>query len=168
MATSKEQVKVLKKNLEEVEKAMDKVEQASYEVEVVETKEAPRAEVWEVYRFHCLQVWNEAFNQAGIEASFTLRRAKCLYYPLSIRALSSSSSKDDTASKEEDTGKDSPAKTLSFSDSPSKEAKEPKLLKRKQTQPREWPLMPPIPQPPPRTLPRRKKPLTRRTSRVKA
>ena len=43
---------------------------------VAEIEEALRAEVLEVCRFYCLQVWNEALDQAGVEVSSTLRRAK--------------------------------------------------------------------------------------------
>ena len=41
---------------------------------VAETEEALRAEVLEVCKFYCLQVWNKALDQAGVEVSFTLRR----------------------------------------------------------------------------------------------
>lgn len=60
------------KKLEEVEKAK---KQDGYDVGVVEIEEALRVEVSEVCKFYCLQVWNEALDQARIEASFALKRA---------------------------------------------------------------------------------------------
>ena len=42
---------------------------------VVETEEAFRAEALEVCRNYCLQEWNKALNQAGVEAASALRRA---------------------------------------------------------------------------------------------
>ena len=53
---------------------------------VAKIEEALRAEVLEVCRYYCLQVWNEALNQAGVEASFALKRAESAYYPPTIRA----------------------------------------------------------------------------------
>ena len=85
-------------------------------------EEALRAEVLEVCRYYCLQVWNEALNQAGVEAFSVFRRAESVYYPFAICALDSSGSKADTASKKADTGKESPAKALPTVKSPSKEA----------------------------------------------
>ena len=85
---------------------------------MVETEEAFRAKASEVCKFYCLKVWNEALNQAGVKASSALRRAKNVYYPLAIRALSSSSCKADTASKEADEGKESPTKNLPIANIP--------------------------------------------------
>ena len=61
------------KKLEEAEKAKEQAEQDGFDMGVVETEEAFRVEVSEVCRFYCLQVWNEALDQAGVEASFALR-----------------------------------------------------------------------------------------------
>ena len=90
---------------------------------VVETKEALRVEVLEVCRNYCLQEWNEALNQAGVEASSALRRAESVYCPSAICTLGSASFKVDLASEVADIGKDSPAKAPLSPDSPSKEAK---------------------------------------------
>ena len=82
LAAAKEQIKLLKKKLEDVEKAKDQAKQYGYDVGVAETEEALRAEVSRVCRVYCLQVWNETFNLARVEASSALRRAKNVYYPL--------------------------------------------------------------------------------------
>ncbi|XP_065617525.1 uncharacterized protein LOC136062437 [Quercus suber] len=81
LANAKEQINLLKKKLEDVEKAKDQAEQDGYNVGVAETKEALRVEVSGVCRAYCLQVWNEALNLAGVEASSALMRAENVYYP---------------------------------------------------------------------------------------
>ena len=73
---------MLKKKLEDAKKARDQAEQDGYDVGVVETDEALKAEVSGICRAYCLQVWNEALNLARVEASLALRRAKNVYYPL--------------------------------------------------------------------------------------
>ena len=77
--------------MEEVEKARDQAEktrdlaeQEGYDVGVAEIEKALRAEVSGVCRNYYLQVWNEAFNQAGVEASSVLRKIESVYYPPAI------------------------------------------------------------------------------------
>ena len=83
MAASKEQLVTLKKQLEEVKKLRDQTEKAKaeakkakakaerekdeakqhgYDVDVVETEDALRAEVPAVCRAYCAQTWEEALN----------------------------------------------------------------------------------------------------------
>ena len=90
LAASKEQLVVLKKQLEEAqrlrdqaekakveakkakaqaERERDEVEQHGYDIGVAETEDALRAEVPTVCRAYCTQTWEEALNQAGIDAS---------------------------------------------------------------------------------------------------
>ena len=80
-------MKILNKKLEEAKKAKEQAKQERYEVGVAEIEEAPRAEVAEVCRFYCLQVWNEVLNQTGVEASSALRRVENVYYPPSHTQL---------------------------------------------------------------------------------
>ena len=110
--------------MEEAEKANDQAEQDDYNVGGVETEEAFRAEVFEVCRNYCLQVWNKALNRAGVEAFSTLRRAESVYYPLAIRAPASANSKANTPFEVVELEKDSPDKALLFSGSPSKVAEQ--------------------------------------------
>ena len=124
LATSKEQITTLKKKLEEAENARDKAEQDGYDIWVTETEEALRAEVLGVYRNYCLQVWNKALNQAGVEASSILKRAESVYYPLAIRASSSISSKADTPPEVADPEKNNHDKVFPSSDSLSKVAEQ--------------------------------------------
>ena len=91
---------------------------------MVEIEEALRAEVSGVCRTYCLQVWNEALNQAGVEASSVLRKTESVYYPQAIRASSSNNSKVDTPPEVADLEKSSP-KVPPSSGSPPKVAKQP-------------------------------------------
>ena len=84
--------------------------------------ETLKAKVLEVCRNYCLQVWNEALNHARVKASSTLRRAKSVYYPPTIRAPASTSSKADTPSDVAKLEKDSPDKVALSSSSLSKKA----------------------------------------------
>ena len=107
-------------------------------------------------------MWNKALNQARVEASSALRRAESVYYPLAICLSSSASSKVDIASEVAEIGKDSPSKvslslSLSLLTTLSRRPSSSGLLKKKQTQSREWPLMPLSPQLLLRTHPKRKR-----------
>ena len=62
----------------------DEAEQHGYDVGVVETKDALRVEVPAVCRAYCAQTWEEALNQAGIDASSKLRRPENIFFPLAI------------------------------------------------------------------------------------
>ena len=112
----------MKKKLEETEKARDKAEQEGYDIGVAETEKTIRVEVSGVCRNYCLQVWNEALNQAKVEASSALRRAESVYYPSAIYAPGLASSKVDTSSEVVELRKGSPAKAPPSSGSLSEEA----------------------------------------------
>ncbi|XP_065636568.1 uncharacterized protein LOC136070490 [Quercus suber] len=114
LATSKKQIVALKKKLEEVEKAKataekakdkaekarDAAEQHGYEVGVAETEDTLRAEVPQVCRTYDALTWDEALNQAGVEASSMLRRVESIYYTPAIRPRSSANSQADLVSSE--------------------------------------------------------------------
>jgi len=84
LSAAREQIEVLKKKLEEVEKAAKKAEQDGYDIKVAKTEKTLRVEVSGVCGTYCLQVWNEALNQARVEAFSTLRRVENIYYPPAI------------------------------------------------------------------------------------
>ena len=115
--------------MEEADKARDQVEQDDYDVGVAKTEEALRVEVAGVCRNYCLQVWNKALNQAGVEASSILKKAESVYYPPAIRTLGSASSKVDTSSNVTKLGKGSFAEAPSSSDKPSEEAQQQEVAK---------------------------------------
>jgi len=54
---------------------------------VAETQATLNAQVPGVCRLYCSQVWNEAFKQAGVEASFDLWKVENVYYPLPFEKL---------------------------------------------------------------------------------
>ena len=106
LATSNEQLAALKKQLEEaqrlrdqaeqvrvqakeakakVEKERDEAEQHGYDVSIVETDDALRAEVPAVCRAYCTQTWEEALNQARIDASSELRKPENVIFPLALQ-----------------------------------------------------------------------------------
>ena len=67
------------------EKERDEAEQHSYDVGVVETEDTLRAEVPAICRAYCAQTWEEALNQAGVEASSGLRRPESIIFPLTLQ-----------------------------------------------------------------------------------
>ena len=83
------------------------------------------SEVLEVCRTYCFQVWNEALNQAGVEAYSVLRKGKSVYYLQAIRASSYSNSKANTPPEVADPEKSSPSKVPPSSSSPQKVAEQP-------------------------------------------
>ena len=52
---------------------------------MAETEDALRAEVPAVYRAYCAQTWEEALNQAGVEASSGLRKPESIIFPLALQ-----------------------------------------------------------------------------------
>ena len=67
------------------EKERDEAEQHSYDVGIAETEDALRAEVPAICRAYCAQTWEEALNQAGVEASSELRRPESIIFPLALQ-----------------------------------------------------------------------------------
>ena len=64
------------------EKERDEAEQHSYDVNVAETEDTLRAEVPTMCRAYWTQTWEEALNQAGIDASSELRKPENIVFPL--------------------------------------------------------------------------------------
>ena len=106
MVTTKEQIAALRQQLEEAnklkdladkarlqaeedklkaEKERDEAEQHGYDVGVVETKDALRAEVPAVCHAYCTQTWEEALNQAGIDVSSELKKPENIVFPLALQ-----------------------------------------------------------------------------------
>ena len=106
LATSNEQVAALKQQLEEAKKLKDQAEKArmqakedkakaekqrdeakqhDYDVGVAETEDTLRAVVPAVCRAYCIQTWEEALNQAGIDASSVLRKPENIVFPLALQ-----------------------------------------------------------------------------------
>ena len=106
LVTAKEQIAALRQQLEEAnklkalaekakmqaeedklkaEKERDEAEQHGYDVGVAETEDALRVEVPAVCRAYCAQTWEEALNQAGVEASSRLRKPESIIFPLALQ-----------------------------------------------------------------------------------
>ena len=122
LAASKEQVAALKQQLEEAkklkdraekarmqaeedkakaEKERDEAEQHGYDVGVAETEDTLRAEVPAVCRAYCTQTWEEAHNQAEVEASSELRKPESIIFPpaLQIHSQKEAASPDSQPTK---------------------------------------------------------------------
>ena len=105
MVAAKEQIAALRQQLEEAnrlkdlvekarvqaeedktkaEKERDEAEQHGYDVGVAETEDALRAEVPTVCHAYCAQTWEEALNQAGIDASSALRKPENIVFPFAL------------------------------------------------------------------------------------
>ena len=67
------------------EREKDEAEQHGYDIGVAKIENALRVEVPAVCRAYCAQTWEEAFNQAGINASSKLRRLENIFFPLALR-----------------------------------------------------------------------------------
>lgn len=87
----KEQIEVLKKKLASAEEVAEQAEQDIYHVGVKETEESFKAQIIEVCRGFCLQIWSESLNQAGVDASSVLRRLENTFYPLALEIVPSPS-----------------------------------------------------------------------------
>ena len=68
-----------------VEKERDEAEQHDYDIGVAETEDTLRAKVLAVCCAYCTQTWEEALNQAGIEASSELRKPENIVFPLALQ-----------------------------------------------------------------------------------
>ena len=67
------------------EKERNEAEQHGYDVSVVKTEDALQAKVPAVCRTYCAQTWEEALNQAKVEASSGLRRLESIIFPLALQ-----------------------------------------------------------------------------------
>ena len=67
------------------EKERDKAGQYGYDVSVTETEDVLRAEVPAVCRAYYAQTWEEALNQAGVEALSELRKPESIIFPSALQ-----------------------------------------------------------------------------------
>ena len=78
--------------MEKKEEALAQAKQSSYDVRVKKIEDALKAQVIGVCRGYYLQVWTEALNLAGVEASSNLRKTKNIFYPPALRIAAPPSS----------------------------------------------------------------------------
>ena len=69
------------------EKERDEAEQHGYYVGIAETEDTLRAEVPAMCHAYCTQTWEDALNQAGIEASSELRKPENIVFSLALQIL---------------------------------------------------------------------------------
>ena len=69
----------------EAESSKEKAGEEAYHLGITETQATLKAQVPGVCRLYYSQVWNEAFKQAGVEASSNLWKVENVYYPPAIR-----------------------------------------------------------------------------------
>ena len=119
LKAAREQMVVLKKQLEEAQRLKDQAEksreeaekakveaeqatnvaeQKGYNLGVAEIEETLRAEVPMVCHIYCAQTWDEALNQAGVEASSESRKEENVFYPPAIRVSDPSSTQAEVTS----------------------------------------------------------------------
>ena len=87
---------------------------------MVETEDALRAEILAVCRTYCTLAWDEALNQAKVEASSVLRKAGSVYYLPAICLASSLDSKADPTPSEAGEAQGSPPKAPPVANTSSK------------------------------------------------
>ena len=111
------------------EKERDEAEQHGYDVDVAEIEDALRAEVPVVCCAYCAQTWEEAFNQAGVEASSGLRRPESIIFlsalqipkqtettPLAPQPITEASSQHPPSTAQPEQGKEKEIQKGPFSD----------------------------------------------------
>ena len=86
---------------------------------MAETEDALRAEVPTICKTYCALTWDEALNQAGVEASSVLRKVGSICYLPAIRLTSSSDSKAVPSPSEASEVQGSPPNAPSAADTPS-------------------------------------------------
>lgn len=99
MAIAQEHIEAQKKEIEKKEEALAQAKQSGYDIGVKEIKDALKAQVTRVCRGHSFQVWNEALNLAGMDASLNLRKTKNIFYPPALRIATLLASQETTTPK---------------------------------------------------------------------
>ena len=146
LTITQEQIGALKKKLGKANEAVAQAEQEGYDTGWGKLKKTSRPKFL-VSTF--LQVWTEALNQAGVDASSALRRAENVFYPPALRVEGPSNSQADVVPKVPEPNKVAPTSTLLASTDPSKKAdrastadKEKEPVKEKASEPTKLPPAP--------------------------
>ena len=96
---------------------------------MAETQATLKAQVLGVCRLYYSQVWNEALNQAGVEASSDLWKVENVYYPPAIQETAHASSEAEVAPKETEIARPEAALALTAPNEPTEEGKFPRATK---------------------------------------
>lgn len=76
-----EKTKQQQKKLKDKDAKKAKVEQAAYGANMTKTAQSLIAQLRDVAWAFCAEVWNEAFNTAGVDVAFDLREVDKVHYP---------------------------------------------------------------------------------------
>ena len=76
-----EKTKQQKKQLEDKDAKRAKAKQAAYDAGMIKTTQSLTAQLKDVARTFCAEVWSEFLNVAGVMADFNLRGVDKVYYP---------------------------------------------------------------------------------------
>ena len=106
----------------EAECSKEKAEEEAYDSGVAETEAALKAQVPRVCRLYCSQIWNEALKQTRVDASSNLWKAKCVFYPLTIREDATPSFEVQDAPEEVEVTSPSAALEITSPEVPAKES----------------------------------------------
>ena len=106
----------------EAECSKEKAKEEAYDLGVVETEAALKAQVPGVCRLYCSQVWNEALKQAGVDASSNLWKIECVFYPPAIREDATPSSEVRDAPEEVEVARPGVALLITSPEVPAKES----------------------------------------------
>ena len=112
----------------EAESSNEKAEEEAFESGVAETQALLKTQVPRVCRIYCFQVWNEALQQAGVEASSDLWKVENVYYLPTIREAAPSSSEAEAALEKAETAQPEAALVANTPDEPAKEADPPGVI----------------------------------------
>nr|XP_023880006.1 uncharacterized protein LOC111992371 [Quercus suber] len=103
---------------EDAEHSVEQAEEEAFAEGVAKTEAALKAQIPEVCRRFCSETWEEALNQAGVEASSDLRRAERVYYPCAIREFASIVPEAGSALQATDKGQTDAAEDSTSTDKP--------------------------------------------------
>lgn len=88
LALAIEKTKQQQKQLEDKDVEKAKAEQVAYDAGTTKTSQSLTAQLKDVARAFCAEVWSEAFNAAGVIVDSELRSANRVYYPPTLCLVS--------------------------------------------------------------------------------
>ena len=77
------------KQLEAKDDEKAKVEQVAYDASMTKAAESLTAQLKDIARAFCLEVWGQALNAAGVSTESELRTLDKFYYPAALRSAPS-------------------------------------------------------------------------------
>ena len=84
LALAMVKAKQQQKQLEAKDAERAKAKQDAYDAGMTKIAQSLTAQLWDVVRAFCLEVWGEALNVAGVSAESELRAPDKVYYPLAL------------------------------------------------------------------------------------